>query len=121
MTSLNTRFSSGNCVHIKSKCQCFFHNVFILLCVEYYCQDMDEPISKLKLKIVLRDYLEANGVTVYLLTKWVQGISPQTLYAIANGTRRPSLEALEIILQALHEHSLPAALSDIVVNETTES
>lgn len=82
---------------------------------------MDKAISKLKLKIVLRDYLEANSVTVYLLTKWVQGVSPQTLYAIANGTRRPSLEALEIILQALHDHSLPAVLSDIVISEVIEN
>lgn len=82
---------------------------------------MDKEISKLKLKIVLRDYLEAHGITVYLLTKWVEGVSPQTLYAIANGTRRPSLEALEIILQALHDHSLPAVLSDIITSETTEN
>lgn len=67
----------------------------------------------------MREYLEANGITIYVLTKWVQGISPQTLYAIANGTRRPSLEALEIILQALHAHSLHAELSDIVVSEMT--
>lgn len=80
---------------------------------------MGKAISKLKLKIVLREYLEANGITIYVLTKWVQGISPQTLYAIANGTRRPSLEALEIILQALHAHSLHAELSDIVVSEMT--
>ena len=81
---------------------------------------MGETAIKVKLQVVLREYLDAKGITVYVLAKWVQGVSPQTLYAIANGTRRPSLQVLEVILQALHAHSLPAVLSDIVKTEVSE-
>lgn len=49
-----------------------------------------------------------------MLGKWVDGVSSQTIYAIANGTRRPSLEVLEAILNGLHAQGHLTVLNDII-------
>ena len=46
--------------------------------------------------------------------KWVNGVSPQTVYAIANGTRKPSLDALEAIIQAFREQGFDTKLEDVL-------
>ena len=74
----------------------------------------------LKIQVALRQYLEKIGVSAYTLGKWVQGISPQTIYAIANGSRKPSLEALEAILNALHEQGFMVSLEDLIRVETSQ-
>ncbi len=38
----------------------------------------------------------------------------QGVYAIANGTRKPSLEALEAIINAFRENGLETTLEDLV-------
>lgn len=68
----------------------------------------------IKITVTLKDYLDSIGITSYTLGKWVDGVSSQTVYAIANGTRRPSLEVLERILNGLHSHGYPATLNDII-------
>ncbi len=64
--------------------------------------------------IRLKTYLEQIGVTAYTLGKWVVGVSPQTIYAVANGSRRPSLEVLEAILDAFHANGFETRLSDLL-------
>jgi hypothetical protein len=44
---------------------------------------------------------------IYTLGKWTHGIS-------ANGTRKPSLEAPEAIINALRENGLETTLEDLV-------
>ncbi len=68
----------------------------------------------IKITITLKEYLDSIGITSYVLGKWVDGVSAQTIYAIANGTRRPSLEVLERILNGLHSHGYFATLDDII-------
>ena len=58
--------------------------------------------------------LEQVGVSAYTLGKWTHGISAQSVYAIANGTRKPSLEALEAIINAFRENGLETTLEDLV-------
>lgn len=74
--------------------------------------------KKLKIKVELRSYLASINVTPYMLGKWVEEISPQTIYAVANGTRRPSLEVLEAILSSLHSNGYETTLNDIIQVET---
>lgn len=64
--------------------------------------------------IQLKPYLEQIGVTAYTLGKWVIGVSPQTIYAVANGSRRPSLEVLEAILSAFHNNGFETSLNDLL-------
>ncbi len=78
-----------------------------------------EAMQKIKLRVQLRDYLTSINVTPYVLGKWVDGVSSQTIYAIANGTRRPSLEVLEAILNGLRSQGYIASLSDIIQLEET--
>ena len=75
----------------------------------------------IKITITLKQYLDSIGITSYVLGKWVDGVSAQTIYAIANGTRRPSLEVLERILNGLHSHGYPATLNDIVQVEVRDN
>ena len=70
--------------------------------------------QKIKLRVQLRNYLASINVTPYMLGKWVEGVSSQTIYAVASGTRRPSLEVLEAILNGLHSQGYLASLSDII-------
>jgi DNA-binding XRE family transcriptional regulator len=70
--------------------------------------------SKAKLTIRLKTYLEQLEVSAYTLGKWVDGVSPQMVYAIANGTRKPSIEALELIIQAFREKGFDTTLEDIL-------
>ncbi len=55
----------------------------------------------------LKNYLASIGVTPYVLGKWTNEVSAQTIYAVAAGTRRPSLEVLEAILTELNAPWLP--------------
>lgn len=71
----------------------------------------------LKVKVTLTEYLDSIGVTKYTLSQWVEGVSQQTVYAVADGSRRPSLETLEALLQALHSHGFMAQLSDLLTVE----
>lgn len=75
----------------------------------------------IKITITLKHYLDSIGITSYVLGKWVEGVSAQTIYAIANGTRRPSLEVLERILNGLHSHGYPATLNDIIQVEVRDN
>lgn len=74
---------------------------------------------KSEIKITLKEYLEQQGISAYMLGKWVVGVSPQTIYAIANGSRKPSLEALEAIIGALHSNGYNTKLEDLIRLELT--
>ncbi len=74
----------------------------------------DTKDLQVRLNVTLKEYLQSVGVTAYTLGKWVNGVSPQTIYAVANATRRPSLEVLEAILGELRAHGCPAELSDLL-------
>lgn len=71
-------------------------------------------IKKRVLKVVLRSYLDSVGVSAYLLAQWIPTVSPKTIYAVANGTRRPSLELVESILLALNENGYKTSIEDIL-------
>ena len=71
-------------------------------------------MTPIHLEITLKDYLEQVGISAYMLGKWTHGISAQSVYAIANGTRKPSLEALEAIINAFRENGLETILEDLV-------
>ena len=73
-----------------------------------------------KIKVELKNYLASIGVTPYMLGKWINNVSSQTIYAVASGTRRPSLEVLEAILTELNAHGYPTTLNDIIHVETVE-
>lgn len=70
--------------------------------------------KKIRIRVQLRDYLTSINVTPYMLGKWVDGVSSQTIYAVASGTRRPSLEVLEAILNGLRSQGHSTELSDII-------
>jgi DNA-binding XRE family transcriptional regulator len=72
-----------------------------------------------KLVVTLKTYLDDVGVTAYTLGKWVEGVSPQTIYAVANGTRKPSLDVLEAIISAFRANGFATQLSDLVRLENT--
>lgn len=76
--------------------------------------------GKIKIKVELKTYLDSIGVTPYTLGKWVEGVSPQTIYAVASGTRKPSFEVLEAILNGLNENNFPTELKDIIQVELVE-
>lgn len=76
---------------------------------------------KIKIRVQLRDYLTSINVTPYMLGKWVDGVSSQTIYAVASGTRRPSLEVLEAILNGLHSQGYLTILDDIIQIEEATS
>jgi DNA-binding XRE family transcriptional regulator len=69
---------------------------------------------KCTIRIRLKEYLEQQGISAYTLGKWVTTVSPQTIYAIANGTRKPSFETLEAIICGLHQNGFPAELKDLI-------
>ncbi len=52
-----------------------------------------------------------------MLGKWVDGVSSQTIFAVANESRRPSLEVLEAILNGLRSNGHLTSLGDIVLME----
>lgn len=70
--------------------------------------------SGIKIKVKLKSYLASINVTPYMLGKWVDGVSPQTIFAVANESRRPSLQVLESILNGLRSRGHLTSLSDIV-------
>jgi DNA-binding XRE family transcriptional regulator len=70
--------------------------------------------QRVKLRVQLKSYLASINVTPYMLGKWVDGVSSQTIYAVASGTRRPSLEVLEAILNGLRSKGHPTSLNDII-------
>ncbi len=72
-----------------------------------------------KLVVTLKTYLDDVGVTAYTLGKWVEGVSPQTIYAVANGTRKPSLDVLEAIITAFRSNGFSTQLNDLVRLENT--
>lgn len=55
-----------------------------------------------------------------MLGKWVDGVSPQTIFAVANESRRPSLEVLESILNGLRSNGHLTSLGDIIQIEEGE-
>jgi DNA-binding XRE family transcriptional regulator len=69
---------------------------------------------KYVIRIRLKEYLEQQAISAYTLGKWVTGVSPQTIYAIANGTRKPSLETLEAIICGLHQNGFATKLEDLI-------
>jgi DNA-binding XRE family transcriptional regulator len=75
---------------------------------------------RIKIKVKLKDYLASMNVTPYMLGKWVEGVSSQTIFAVANESRRPSLEVLESILNGLRSNGYLTSLSDIVQVEEVE-
>lgn len=70
------------------------------------------------IRVVLRPYLESIGVSAYSLAQWIEDASPKTIYAVANGTRKPSLDLLESILNALNKNGYPTDISDILSFES---
>ncbi len=75
--------------------------------------------ASIKIRVTLKEYLAEIGVTAYTLSKWVEGVSAPTIYAVCNGTRRPSFEVLEAIIRALRAHDLPVDLSHLIRLEET--
>lgn len=79
-------------------------------------------INVTKIRVKLKDYLEARSVTPYQLGKELAargGPNPKTVYNVVNGARRPDLETLEAILSALPAlTNEPVALTDLL--EVTE-
>jgi hypothetical protein len=69
---------------------------------------------KYKIRVVLKRHLEKIGITPYMLGKWMDNVSSQTIYAVATETRRPSFEVLELILTELNHHGYPTTLDDLV-------
>ena len=45
-----------------------------------------------KVKVRFKDYLEDHGLSAYRVSKYARGMSPKTVYAIASGRHRPSME-----------------------------
>lgn len=80
---------------------------------------MENQMPNNKIQVTLKGYLEQIGVSAYTLGKWVVGVSPQMIYAIANGSRKPSLEALEAILHAFHENGFYTQLEDLLTLEAS--
>lgn len=70
--------------------------------------------EKIRIDFKLKGYLDSINVTPYMLGKWVTGVSPQTIYAVANGSRRPSFEVLEAILNGLRANGYATTLTDII-------
>ena len=71
-------------------------------------------MSRLLLRVTLRDYLLSIEVTPYQLGKWTPQVSAQTIYAICAETRRPSLDVLAAILETLRAHGFDAQLADVL-------
>lgn len=76
--------------------------------------------TKYRIKVQLKERLREIGVTPYTLGKWAEGVSLQTIYAVASGTRRPSLEVLEAILEGLNAGGHETRLEDILRVETIQ-
>lgn len=72
-----------------------------------------------RIQIRLKEYLLSIDVSLYQLGQWTQGVSWQTVYAIASGTRRPSLEVIEIVINTLRLRGYPTELADILRLERT--
>lgn len=53
------------------------------------------------IKVKLKEFLQEHGLSAYRLAKYVDGVSPKTVYAVNAGRTRPSLPALERIVDAL--------------------
>ena len=77
-------------------------------------------MARIKIKVRLKEYLASIEVTPYSLGKWVEGVSPQTIYAVCGETRRPSLEVLEAILSGLRSQGYETSLADIIRIETAD-
>lgn len=71
-------------------------------------------MNRLKLRVDLKNYLSSIGVTPYQLGKWAPDVSAPMVYAICAGTRRPSFDVLEALLNALRAQGFDAQLSDIL-------
>lgn len=56
-----------------------------------------------KVKVKFKDYLQEHNLSAYRVSQHARGMSPKTVYAIASGRNRPSMEALEKLLDALRE------------------
>lgn len=56
-----------------------------------------------KVRVKFKDYLEEHNLSAYRVSQHTRGMSPKTVYAIASGRNRPSMEALEKLLDALRE------------------
>jgi DNA-binding XRE family transcriptional regulator len=82
---------------------------------------MKTSTPKTQIQVTLKIYLERQRISAYTLGKWVVGVSPQTVYAVANGSRKPSLEALEAIIQAFQEHGFDTQLEDLLTLELPAS
>ncbi len=76
-------------------------------------------MNRVTLRMDLKSYLNFLEVTPYQLAKWTPEVSAPMVYAICAGTRRPSFDVLEAILNALRAQGFNAHLSDIV-KETEE-
>lgn len=71
-------------------------------------------MQKVHLRVRLKEYLASIGVSAYQLARWTEGVSAQTIYAICNGTRKPSLDVLEAVLNALWVNGFEARLDELV-------
>ena len=77
-------------------------------------------MKKIVIKVRLKRYLNSININASTLSKWIEGVSSQTIYAVAGETRRPSLEVLEAILNALRANGFDTELSDIIEVEETD-
>jgi transcriptional regulator with XRE-family HTH domain len=78
-----------------------------------------------KVRVRFKDYLEEHEISAYRVSKHAWGMSPKTVYAIASGRHRPSMEALEKLLAALREITgeevVPGDLLEYVPEPDAES
>lgn len=78
-----------------------------------------------KVRVRFKDYLERHEISAYRVSKHARGMSPKTVYAIASGRHRPSMEALEKLLAALREITgeevVPGDLLEYVPEPDAES
>jgi predicted transcriptional regulator len=74
----------------------------------------------LRVRVDLKKHLDAVGVTPYQLGKWMSGVSTPTIYAVCSGTRRPSLDVIETILNTLNRHGYVTTLADLIRVEAVE-
>lgn len=58
-------------------------------------------MSNVVLKLKLKEFLDANGLSVYKLAKEVNGVGEQAVYGIVRGDKKPSWESLDYITSAL--------------------
>lgn len=56
-----------------------------------------------QVRVRLKQFLDKHHITTYRLAESTSGTSPKTIYAVASGTRKPSIETLGSVVEALRQ------------------